>query len=222
MVENHIYSSAADYAYGRLRRDIILKRLEPGQRLSEAGLAEQLEVSRTPVREALRRLGAEGLVVLVPNSGVWVASPSLQEMVDTFDVREGLECMAVERAARNATPLQLCRLEECIEREEEVFRIRDFEEYLEVNTAFHRTLAESGGNRVLADYVEKLLARTFVFMVFYEDFFERSGNPSLEDHRHLLAALRRKDGEAAVALMRAHVQTSAEDLRRTLQGHEVP
>jgi len=118
-MENHIYSSAADYAYGRLRRDIILKRLEPGQRLSEAGLAEQLEVSRTPVREALRRLGAEGLVVLVPNSGVWVASPSLQEMVDTFDVREGLECMAVERAARHATPLQLCRLEECIEREDE-------------------------------------------------------------------------------------------------------
>ena len=219
-MESHIYSSAADYAYGRLRRDIILKTFQPGQRLAEAGLAEQLQVSRTPVREALRRLGAEGLVVLVPNSGVWVASPSLQEMVDTFDVREGLECMAVERAARNATPLQLCRLEECIEREEEVFRIRDFEEYLEVNTAFHRTLAESGGNRVLADYVEKLLARTFVFMVFYEDFFERSLNPSLDDHRELLAALRDKDPNRAAGLMHAHIRASVEDLRRTYERPE--
>ena len=219
-MESHIYSSAAGYAYGRLRRDIILKTFQPGQRLAEAGLAEQLQVSRTPVREALRRLGAEGLVVLVPNSGVWVASPSLQEMVDTFDVREGLECMAVERAARNATPLQLCRLEERIEEEEEVFRTRDFEGYLEVNTAFHRTLAEAGGNLVLADYVEKLLARTFVFMVFYEDFFERSLNPSLDDHRELLAALRDKDPNRAAGLMHAHIRASVEDLRRTYERPE--
>ena len=67
---------------------------------------------------------------------------------------------------------------------------------------------------------EKLLARTFVFMVFYEDFFERSLNPSLDDHRELLAALRDKDPNRAAGLMHAHIRASVEDLRRTYERPE--
>ncbi len=214
-MENRMHASAADHAYQVLRRKIILKELQPGQRLSETKLAEQIELSRTPIREALPRLRTDGLVIMVPNSGAWVASPSLQEMEHVFDVREGLECMAAERAARFATLSQICLLEEKIEEEAEVFRARNFEQYLGVNTAFHRTLAEAGGNPVLVEYVEKLLARTFVFMVFYEDFFERRQNPSLEGHRRLVDALRDKDPETCVAVMHAHIRTSVEDLRRT-------
>lgn len=214
MRDPEIYSTSAEAVYRKLLHMIFSKQLRPGQRLPEVLLAEQLEVSRTPVREALRRLANEGLVVLMPNVGASVVTPTRQEMLDTYEVRNVLECLAIRKAAGRITAVQLARLEEKIEEETEVFAQRDLEAYIEINNAFHRIIAEASGNLVLADSIENYLARTFVYMVFFERFFDFDTNPSLEEHRAILAALRARDEEETVRLMNHHIGQAAEDLER--------
>lgn len=214
MRDPEIYSTSAEAVYRKLLHMIFSKQLRPGQRLPEVLLAEQLEVSRTPVREALRRLANEGLVVLMPNVGASVVTPTRAEMLDTYEVRNVLECLAVRKAAGRIGAVQLARLEEKIEEETEVFALRDLEAYIEINNAFHRIIAEASGNLVLADSIENYLARTFVYMVFFESFFDFDTNPSLEEHRAILSALRAHDAKEAVRLMDRHIWQAAEDLER--------
>ena len=209
-----VYSTSAEAVYHKLLHLIFSKQLRPGQRLPEVNVAEQLEVSRTPVREALRRLANEGLVVLMPNVGARIVTPTRQEMLDAYEVRNELECLAARKASGRISPVQLARLEEKIEEEVEVFAQRDLEAYIEINNAFHRIIAEASGNLALADTIENYLARTFVYMVFFESFFDFDTNPSLEEHRAILAALRAHDEEETVNLMNHHIWKSAEDLGR--------
>jgi DNA-binding GntR family transcriptional regulator len=212
--DTEIYSTSAEAVYRKLLHKIFSRQLRPGQRLPEVLVAEQLEVSRTPVREALRRLANEGLVVLIPNVGASVVTPTRTEMLDTYEVRNVLECLAVRRAAERISAVQLARLEEKIEEETRVFAQRDLEAYIEINNAFHRIIAEASGNLALADTIENYLARTFVYMVFFESFFDFDTNPSLEEHRAILEALRARDSEEAVRLMDRHIRQATEDLSR--------
>lgn len=207
------YASTVDTAYNEIRRLILHKELTAGQKLSEIGLSDQLGVSRTPVREALRRLANDGYVLLVPKSGAWVASPTKQEVEDAYSVRCKLEGWAAGMAACNVTPLFLARLEEKIREEEDIFVQRNIEAYLDVNTAFHMIIAETSGNTVLMDYIADILAKTFIYTVFLERYFDLTTNPSLDDHRRLLDAFTAKDAALCVRLAEEHVTESFESLR---------
>ena len=208
MLETQLYTTSAAYVYRELRHRIITKKIKAGQRLPEVNIAVQMGVSRTPVREALRRLESEGLVDIVPNSGARLASPSRREMESAYVVREQLECLAARLAAQAMSEKHFRRLEEIIGAEEEAFRDRNLELYLEINEAFHRTVAEATGNRILASYVENILARTNVYIVFYDPFYEDEANPSMAEHKDLLRAFRDRDGARAELLMRDHLRTT--------------
>lgn len=215
MVNSHNggpYSTTVDTVYSRIRRMILYKELVSGQKLSEIGLSEQLGVSRTPVREALRRLSNDGFVLLVPKSGVWVASPSRKEVEDAYAVRAKLEGWAASMAARNVTPLFLARLGEKIDEEDEIFADRDLESYLEVNTAFHMIIAEATKNSILMEYIQDILAKTFIYMVFMERYFDFEQNPSLDEHRRILEAFTDKDEALCVYLAEKHVKTALVEL----------
>ncbi|MDO9507816.1 MAG: GntR family transcriptional regulator [Thermovirgaceae bacterium] len=207
-------ATAAEHVYRELKRRIFSKDLRPGQRLPEASLARTLSVSRTPVREALRVLANEGLVILIPGNGARLASPALAEMQEGYEVREYLERLAVRRAARNITPLQICLLDEAVKEEESIFSSRDLERYLEVNVRFHRIIAESAKNRILAEYVGNILSRTYVYMVFFESFFDFDTNPSLDEHREIVRALSDHNEDLAETLMRKHINLSMEALKK--------
>lgn len=208
-----IAQTSSDIVYKKLRARIFAKKYRPGERLPEVALAKDLEVSRTPVREALRRLATEGLVLLIPNVGARLACPSQQEIINTYEVREYLECMAARKAASHISAEQVAELEQAIEDEERVFAARNFEEYLEVNRRFHCTLAGASGNPVLAEYVGNLMARTCVYMIFYENFFDAQSNPSLDEHRALLKALVNREPQKAEQLMKIHLMLSATSLK---------
>jgi DNA-binding GntR family transcriptional regulator len=152
---------------------------------------------QNPVREALRILANEGLVDLIQIRGR-DSSPSLDEVRVSYEVREHLEVIAAAKAARNITPVQLCLLEEAIDEEEGIFVSRDLERYLEVNIRFHRIIAEASRNRTLSEYVANILARTYVYMVFFESFFDFDTNPSLDEHREIVKALRQRDESLTV------------------------
>jgi DNA-binding GntR family transcriptional regulator len=194
--------SAVNQAYTQLRRKIFQKEYRMGARLAEIELAKQIGLSRTPIREALRRLAAEGLVVILPNQGVWVASPTLEGMQQTYEVREKLEGMAIAKAALNIRPLFVAQLEEKIEEEQEIITHRDLDRYIDVNTDFHVLIAKAGGNKVLVDFVRKILDMTAVYAVFFEPFFNFN---SLDEHRAILDALRRKDVAASLEAMQRHI-----------------
>jgi len=207
------YASTVDTVYNTISKLILHKKLVSGQKLSEIGLSDQLGVSRTPVREALRRLANDGYVLLVPKSGAWVASPTKQEVEDAYAVRAKLESWAVGLAAGSVTPLLLARLEEKILEEEGIFEQKDIEAYLDVNTAFHMIIAEASGNTILTGYIEDILAKTFIFSVFLERYFDFKANPSLDEHRHLMDALAAKDKALCERLAAEHVAASFESLR---------
>lgn len=207
--------TSAEVVYRELRHRIITKQFKAGQRLPEVKLAEQLQVSRTPVREALRKLASEGLVVLIPNSGARLVSPTKKEIEDTYEVRAAIEELSVRKAAKKITPLQICKLEETIKDEELIFPTKDLEAYINVNEIFHKTIAEAAGNLVLLDYLENILARTFVYMIFYETFFDIKDNPSLDEHKEIVEALKEHNEEKAAKLMHRHIYLSIESLHQT-------
>jgi len=207
------YETAAEYVYRSIKKDIFLKKLRAGQRLPESSIAKNLNVSRTPVREALRKLANEGLVIITPNAGARLVSPSIQEINDAFELRNYLEQLATAKAVGKITPLQICRLEETIDEEEKIFEKRDLENYLRINIQFHHIIAEASGNSLLVEYVDNVLSRIYVFMVFYESFFDFDTNPSLDEHREIVKALRLGDKKLAQELMGHHILHSAEALK---------
>lgn len=213
VVSSSAIHTAAEFVYNQLRKKIFEKALTSGQRLPEVAIAKDLNVSRTPVREALRRLESEGLVQIIPGWGACLASPSKQEIIDTYEVREDLEIMAIRKAAKRITPLQLCRLQEQIDAERETFVDRDLESYLKVNDNFHIIIAESSGNSTLVGYVKNILSRIFVQMIFFESFFDFDTNPSLEEHITILNALKEHDEAECVRLMKEHLRLSMEGLK---------
>ena len=206
-------TTSADYVYERIRSGIFDKTLVSGQRLPEIVIAKEYNVSRTPVREALRRLENEGLVQIVPGWGACLASPTKQEIIDTYEVRENLEIMAIRKASQLITPLQICLLEEQIETEKKAFKEKNLELYLNVNDAFHLIIAESSGNKTLAGYVKNILSRTYVQTIFFESFFNFANNPSLEEHVRLVEALKKHNEDMCVRLMQEHLKLAMEALK---------
>jgi DNA-binding GntR family transcriptional regulator len=197
--------SSAEYAYATLRRRILNKEFQPGEHLPEIAIAQQLHISRTPVREAFRWLANEGLIGIFPNEGASIVNPSRQERADTIEVRAYLEVLSFRKAIHRITPVQLCMLDEEIAKEEAIFATRDLDRYLDVNTRFHKIIARASGNVALCELVENLLSRSFIYMVLFESFLDFDTNPSLDEHRELVRLLREKREEEGVALLQRHI-----------------
>lgn len=147
--------SLVDIAYEALRDAITSGSLLPGTRLREAALAKHFSVSTTPVREALRRLDREGLVRLSPNRGAIVAEFDLREILDLFEVREVLECRAVNRAAGQRSR-NLKQAEALMAAAARQITQRDRVEWNRLEVAFHRAINDLSGNFELADLAERI------------------------------------------------------------------
>lgn len=218
MRERKLYTTSADYAYQELRQRIRKKDLKPGERLPEVRISVEIGVSRTPVREALRRLSSEGLVTIIPNRGATLAKPTLREIEDTFLVRERLECLAARYAAERIGERHLRRIEEALVEEGKAIEDRDLDKYLEANETFHKAVADASGNEVLADYVGKIIARTNSYVVFSDPSYHPNDSPNTDDHRNILEALRSHDKKKCVSLVKAHLQRAVAGLDKMASG----
>jgi DNA-binding GntR family transcriptional regulator len=204
--------NSEDAVYQKIKNAIRKRYIKQGSQLVEGGLAQKLGVSRTPVRSAIKRLEAEGLVNSIPNRGAFVITPTLQEIEETFLVRGHLEQMAARLTSKTITPGQIASLNELIEREEKVFNKHNFDEYYIVNDAFHNKIATFSANRVLSSYVAELLDRTRIFLILFDPFSKLSISPSLEDHKNIVNALAQHDPERAAEAVAAHIRSSVNDL----------
>jgi DNA-binding GntR family transcriptional regulator len=202
-------TQVADSAYEQIRKRILDGTVPLGARLKESKLAAEIGVSRTPIREALRRLAAEGLVSHSFHHGAQVVSPSDQDLADLFELRLLVEGLGAELAASRVTPEEVEGLEAAARGMEELLEspTRDLAERMaELNQRFHRMVIESAkSERVLAGFTSTvdlpLALRTF------QHYSRTELLRSATQHRDLVAALRAGDPQWAKAVLHNHILT---------------
>ncbi len=209
--------SATEIAYKEIRGHLLDRRLPAGAPLREAELASLAGVSRTPVREALRRLDAEGLVELLPRRGARVAPWSEQELEDVFALRLRLEGLGARLAATRATVEEAERLQGLAEAVATAARGRDarrFDEITRANNAFHAAVLAAAGDDWLRSSVGAVVSRALV-----RHTFERYGpvdlRRSLAHHHELADAIAAGDPDWAESVMSSHIFAA----RRVLLAH---
>ena len=199
--------TSAERALATLRDLIMGGGLTPGTRLGEVELAERLGVSRTPVREALSRLAAEGLVEITPNRGARVATWTVSELEGVFDLRSVLEPQLTAHAVPNATPADVDELDELARRMCEVGTPgpgQDLDALVPLNRAFHDRLVALAAHPTLATALAAAIHPPIVRRNFLT-YDEASLRRSLAHHGEIVAALRAGDPEWARAVMTSHI-----------------
>ncbi len=211
-----------DPVYLALRRLIIEGRYAPGARLVEERIAQDLGVSRTPVRQALARVAAEGLVRIYPNRGAVVRTFSREDLVQAFELRAVLEGHAAASAAARITTTQLARLEEAIQALEDSlarrFDSRQAEVHflVEQNQRFHSTIIGASGNQRLADILPQVVDVPLQFRSFYW-YSPEERRISNFFHRSIANALHRREPERARAMMTEHIFHGRDFLLKSLE-----
>jgi DNA-binding GntR family transcriptional regulator len=177
--------------YKKIRRSIIMGNRQSGERLNPEAIAEEYNTSVTPVRDAFQMLSHEGLVVIKPRSGYFVATITLKQLRDLLDVRRILELSAVERAALRATPEQIAEL-----RTVHAGYTGDDEEsydrYTDENRRFHYLLAKASGNNELAELIARIHDQLARFMV-----MRRAGKTMEVTHKKIIDAVETHNAESA-------------------------
>lgn len=202
------YNTSADFVYSELRARIISRQLNPGTHLPEVTIANQLKVSRTPVRDALRRMAAEGLVTITLNRGARVAQPTAEEVRGTYAVRQQLELMSVADAAGKKLDKRIeARLSLIITREQKAAATADAEALMNLENAFHKAIAETSKNPILVEFIDNMLLRTNIYALFFSSFDERV-NERISQHKEILNAILAKDVDLAKILMKNHLRHS--------------
>ena len=205
-----------------LRTAILDFQLRPGQRLVERELIEQLGVSRTTIREALRELTSEGLVTVVPQRGAIVAAPSLAEAEDLYEIRAVLESLLVERFVERATDEQIGRMVQSVE---EFARITegttDIRVTLDAKDGFYEALIEGAASPVLTNIIESLQARVRLLRATSMGEPGRSTEVTAE-LRLVAEAAERRDAAGASLACAQHVRNAAKTALKHLRASESP
>jgi DNA-binding GntR family transcriptional regulator len=198
-----LYEDVAD----RLRGQIFARELEPGAWIDELKLSAEYGISRTPLREALKVLAAEGLVAMKPRRGAYVAEMSRDDVAQIYHLLALLESDAAGQAARHASDEQLARLQQLHERLEKQVRQRNA--FFAANEQFHMALLDIAGNRWRAQIVADL--RKVMKLNRHHSLFKQGRlSDSLAEHRALMSAIAARESTKAVKLMREHFASGLE------------
>ena len=188
----------------RLRQRIVEGELRPGAKLNERELSESLLVSRTPLREAIRMLAAEGLVDLLPNRGAVVAQMSLQDVADTFELIAGLEGQSGELAAQRISPPQLAELQTLHSQMRAAFQQQDLPTYYRLNALIHTRINAAAGNRVQTQTWANVNARLQALR-FRSNFDAAKWQRAMDQHEQMLVLLAAGDAPGLRSLLHTHL-----------------
>jgi len=195
----------------RIREEILTGRVGQGKRLVEAVIAEELGVSRGPVREALKLLRGEGLVMEEPHRGAFVVRLSAADVADIFDLRAALEVRAARQIAARGRPSDIRTLRHLFERLAEAAKNDDSGQMLQADLAFHEGVCQLGGNRRLFEVYERYVPLVKSFMRLDEFLYETLDDVALE-HEPMLRAIEDGDADLAAARFAAHTEKARDVL----------
>jgi DNA-binding GntR family transcriptional regulator len=198
-------------AYEYLKTSILSGRFSPGERLTEEHLANELGISRTPVREALHKLETEGLIKPLPSRGFIASQDSQDDIEELFEIRAVLEGYALRVICDRITDAVLEGLEEIVRKAEEALRAQSLEDVFQWNTRFHDTLHELITDRHRL-YHQMVTMRQYVLRYRKNTLqYPDGGERTVDGHRKILLALRLRDADLCERLMREHIQQSKKD-----------
>lgn len=206
----------ADWAFERLQEAIFEGEIEPGQHLAVPTLAEQLNISRSPVREAVQRLIREGLAEEQPHRGAVVAVYGAGELAAVYEIREVLEGLAARLAAQHADESFVDDLTEAHEQHEIVVKADDQSAHVAQDMRFHELTRQAAGNAWLAELLDQIRGRIQLAML--STSVSGGKEQAVREHREILRAIQQRDPEAAERAARAHVARLRDALRARAAG----
>lgn len=214
-------ATLSQQVYNHLRAGILENSYPPGSALPEEALAEKLSVSRVPVREALRRLSAEGLVVIKPRQGATVTELTSKQFLDAYQVREALEVLAVRLAVPKMSADDLDQLDAFHQAMQSAAEADDAQEFFTVNAQFHGFLVDKADNGDLKSTYESLIDRMRRYR--RPSLSLRGGmDTSIDEHAAILVAIRGGETDEASALMAQHIHVPQGILEEELDLEEEP
>lgn len=205
-------------AYRRMLEEIRRGVLVPGMRMRETDLAERFGISRTPIREAIRQLEADGLVVHLPRQGATLRVLDYPEVMELYEMRAVLEGTAARMAARVASQIEVAELAAL---NDELDGVTDGRRAYELNRQFHLTLFDVAKNRYLLKAISAL-QKTMMILGPTTLVAADRAQQAVHEHRGILAALESRDGQTAEALMRAHIEAAHKVRIKALRSRERP
>ena len=213
------YVNLTDQVYRAIKDRILANELEVGSRLRDEELAQQLSVSRTPVREALIRLNRERLVEIIPRSGTRVRTFTERDIEEIFDLRIALEALAVRKAAVRIEAAQLTRLREMFERAETMLKCGDAKAALDFDTEMHETILQASGNERLQEMMTTINDCVTLFRnIGAGTPFHRGFNYR---HREILRALERRHPDMAARALAEHIEVAKTELFRDFKQRQL-
>src|SRR5262245_50689832 len=214
------HSPLTGRVYARLKRAILTARIRPGTRVGERELAAELRVSRTPVREAIARLVAEGLIQRRAGRGYVLPTMGVQEAADLYAVREALETLAVRLALERMTPPSIRRLEQEVETLARASLGKDGAGGGRPGVRLHDLIVRASGNDSLYEAWQRILDKIIPYM-WIEMLYADDAVQTVEDHRELCRHFRARDAVAAEALLRSHIGRARDNLVRVLTAQKL-
>lgn len=201
-IQNH--KPLREMVYEELKMQILTGGIIPGTRMMEVELAEEMGVSRTPIREAIRKLEKEGLVTIEPRRGAYASRISTEDMVEILEVRQDLEGLAAELAASRMSPEQMKELKSISENYNRAVEEGDMDSMIKHDTMFHRLIVDSCNNKILVHMVEQLQELVLRFRYIYYDNFRRAEHMP-EEHQDIMTAIAGGDTKKAREAADVHI-----------------
>lgn len=224
MVENfqlqmNEYLPLRDVVFETLRQAILRGELKPGERLMEIHLAQKLGVSRTPVREAIRKLELEGLVRMIPRKGAVVADITVSDLEDVLEVRVALEELAVKLACRRITAEQLADMRHLADNFKKSLQGDDVGVCAQADMKFHEAIYDITGNKRLVQILNNLREQMYRYrMEYLKD--RQSHSILVAEHQEILEALENRDVERALEATKRHVVQQKEHIISVLSAKD--
>ena len=210
------YLPLRDVVFNTLRKAILKGELKPGERLMEIALAERLGVSRTPVREAMRKLELEGLVVMIPRRGAQVANITEKDLNDVLEVRIALENLSIEKACQCMTEEQLQELWFAAKAFERTMSEGNLVKLAEADVAFHEVIYKSSDNRRLDQVLNNLREQIYRYRVEYlKD--EETRNQLVKEHEEIYRAIKDRDAEKSREISFHHVENQRKAIIQSIK-----
>ncbi len=213
-IQNH--KPLREIVYEELKKQILTGKIVPGTRLMEIELAQNLGVSRTPIREAIRKLEKEGLVTIEPRKGAYAAQLSRKDMIDILEVRQDMEGLAAAFAAERIDEKGKAQLIETAAEYKEALQSGDTERMIAIDTRFHRLIVEAAANKVLLNMVEQLQELVLRFRYIYYENFKQPEIMTAE-HKEIIDAINAGDALLARKAASSHI----EKLKNSVLAEEI-
>ena len=212
-------STIREQVYDQLRDEISNGDFTPGSRLQEVELTERLNVSRSPVREALRQLVKDGLLIEIPNKGVYVKEFTVRDIEEIFDLRVLLESYAIYHSAGHITSARLKRLLDLLSELETSYREGDLVAYTAADEDLHMKIVRLANNSLVNDTYERVRSMNQQFRIL-SLMDEQRFRESLEEHREIIHALATGNPDTADAVNRRHLAAAMEAICKRMKDRQ--